>query len=284
MSKRTVFAPAVLLALCAALLDAGGASAQADSSYFAAADTCCPVLELRQYTMKPGRRGDLIRLFDREFVESQEAVGMRIVGQFRNLQDQDQFVWLRGFESMESRRSALRAFYGGPVWARHRKAANDTMIDASNVLLLRPLRPSTVLDLSGEKRPARGTGRSDRGTLLIGIYHLAAIDRADRVGGVYDLEIAPLLLALGLQPRGVFVSETAENTFPQLPVREGEPVLVWVASIPVGRAPHEIVDQLKSVVDAGDAKNRLTAAGVARIERLQLAPSPRSALSGGRSR
>ena len=35
--------------------------------------TCCPVLELRQYTLKPGMRDILIELFEREFVESQEA-------------------------------------------------------------------------------------------------------------------------------------------------------------------------------------------------------------------
>ena len=34
---------------------------------------CCPVLELRQYTLKPGQRDVLINLFERHFVESQEA-------------------------------------------------------------------------------------------------------------------------------------------------------------------------------------------------------------------
>ena len=40
-------------------------------------DLCCPIVELRQYTVYPERRDDLITLFDREFVESQEALGMR---------------------------------------------------------------------------------------------------------------------------------------------------------------------------------------------------------------
>jgi hypothetical protein len=51
---------------------------------YAAADArSCPVIELRQYTLKPGQRDTLIDLFDRHFVESQEAVGMTIIGQFR---------------------------------------------------------------------------------------------------------------------------------------------------------------------------------------------------------
>jgi hypothetical protein len=45
---------------------------------------CCPVLELRQYTLQPGQRDVLIDLFDRHLVESQEAVGMTVMGQFRD--------------------------------------------------------------------------------------------------------------------------------------------------------------------------------------------------------
>ena len=40
----------------------------------------CPIVELRQYTLHPGQRDVLIELFDRELVESQEAVGMAILG------------------------------------------------------------------------------------------------------------------------------------------------------------------------------------------------------------
>ncbi|HEY1385444.1 MAG TPA: hypothetical protein VGF43_17605, partial [Dongiaceae bacterium] len=47
--------------------------------------TCCPVTELRQYTLHPGQRDALIDLFDREFVETQEDAGIRVMGQFRDL-------------------------------------------------------------------------------------------------------------------------------------------------------------------------------------------------------
>ena len=67
-----------------------------------------PVVELRQYTLRPGQRDVLIGLFDREFVESQEAAGMAIVGQFRDLDDPDRFVWIRGF--------AKHAGPGRPHW------------------------------------------------------------------------------------------------------------------------------------------------------------------------
>jgi hypothetical protein len=61
--------------------------------------TCCPVLELRQYTLHPGKRDVLIELFDREFVESQEVLGMDLVGQFRDLDEE--------FFAAEERRNRL---------------------------------------------------------------------------------------------------------------------------------------------------------------------------------
>ena len=50
------------------------------------------VVELRQYTLHPRQRDVLIELFDREFVETQEAVGMTVIGQFRDLDDPDEIL------------------------------------------------------------------------------------------------------------------------------------------------------------------------------------------------
>src|SRR5438067_2251640 len=63
-----------------------------------------PIVELRQYTLRPGQREVLIGLFDRELVESQEAEGMAVVGQFRDTGRPDRpgehvFVWLARFNS-----------------------------------------------------------------------------------------------------------------------------------------------------------------------------------------
>src|SRR5262249_36445034 len=115
-----------------------------------------PVVELRQYTLRPGQRGVLIDLFDREFVETQETAGMAIVGQFRDLDKPDRFVWIRGFASMPSLAQALASFYGGPVWKAHRAQANATMIDTGNVLLLRPVTAGSGFPPPPAGRPPAG--------------------------------------------------------------------------------------------------------------------------------
>jgi hypothetical protein len=40
---------------------------------------------------------------------------------------------------MRTRKRALETFYSGPDWRAHASAANATMIDVDNELLLRPL-------------------------------------------------------------------------------------------------------------------------------------------------
>jgi hypothetical protein len=79
---------------------------------------CCPVVELRQYTLRPGQRDVLVELFDREFVESQEAVGMELIGQFRDLDRPDRFVWLRGFPDMSIAGGHSRPSTAGPCGRR----------------------------------------------------------------------------------------------------------------------------------------------------------------------
>ena len=76
------------------------------------ARTCCPVVELRQYTLVPNGRETLIALFEREFIETQEATGMIVIGQFRDVNNADRFVWLRGFNDMDARAVQLEEFYG----------------------------------------------------------------------------------------------------------------------------------------------------------------------------
>src|SRR5207249_2492686 len=111
--------------------------------------TCCPIVEPRQYTLHPGKRHVLIDLFDREFIEPQEALGMKVIGQFRDVNHRNRFVWLRGFRDMASRAQALQDFYGGPVWKAHRETANATMVDSDNVLLLRPALPTSGFSFDG---------------------------------------------------------------------------------------------------------------------------------------
>jgi hypothetical protein len=147
------------------------------------------VIELRQYTLKPGQRDVLTGLFQRYFAAGQEAVGMRILGVFHDLDDPDRFVWLREFPDMAARKQALTDFYlEGAVWREHGPAANETMIDSDDVLLLRP----------------------------VGDF---ALPKAERIAATIQ-DTKPDVAAY-------LETEPAENDFPRLPVRTDGPKFVW---------------------------------------------------------
>jgi hypothetical protein len=173
------------------------------------------VIELRQYALQPGRREDLIALFEDEFIDPQRTAGIRLLGQFRDLDVADRFVWLRGFRDMPARAEALRSFYGGPVWAANRNAANATMIDSDNVLLLRPA--------DERESPLLQPGTS----LLVATIYLLAAPVDDAFQRFFASRAMPLLAAAGAPVAARFETEYAKNDFPALPVREGEHAFVW---------------------------------------------------------
>src|SRR5687767_7131224 len=208
--------------------------------------TYSPVVELRQYTLRPGRRDELIELFDREFVETQEAVGIQVIGQFRDLDEPDRFVWLRGFNDMAAREQSLHAFYGGPVWKAHRDAANATMIDSDDVLLLRPARPTSGFTLNYSERPASDNNTAPNGFVSATIHYLDSAVDSDFIN-YFENNIKPILIDAGALILAYFVTEDSANNFPALPVRENENVFVWFAGFPDQAAyEHHIATLAKS--------------------------------------
>ena len=173
------------------------------------------VVELRQYVLKPGAADALVEVFEAELVESQEALGMAVGGLFRDRDDADRFVWMRGFSSMEARRVALGAFYGGPVWKQHGPAANATMVDSDDVHLLRAINPQGGLKLTDLMRyPGHG-------------YALLVSElRFPEMVGNYHLWLRLFLRKAGALPIASFATLPAANNFPRLPVWQNRTVHV----------------------------------------------------------
>jgi quinol monooxygenase YgiN len=184
-----------------------------------------PIVELRQYTLHDGERDTLIKLFEREFIESQEALGMKVIGTFRDLDRPNRFVWIRGFADMDARLAGESAFYGGPVWQAHRNEANATMIDSDDVLLLQ----AAAAGAAFKREPSRpGLGEKRQARLVVAtIYYLKG--EPSKAARRFHHDAIPGLNAAGATPLAWFITETATNNYPRLPVREGERVLVWFA-------------------------------------------------------
>ncbi len=135
-------------------------------------DECCAVVDLRQYTLHPGQRDALIDVFDEHFVEGQEAAGMHIVGQFRDLDDPDRFVWIRGFADLPTRAEALERLLRRPGLARarrHREHDDDRLRQRPAAQAARARAPATP----AWTQRVRRVGTTDiPGSIVAGaVYH-----------------------------------------------------------------------------------------------------------------
>lgn len=227
------------------------------------------VVELRQYTLVPGRREEMISIFERDLLEPQEDVGMRVIGHFRDQGDPDRFVWLRGFRDMPSRRAALEAFYDGALWHEHRDAVNATIVDSDDVLLLRPANGA----------PFDAGVHEDGGSLFVAtIWPFAAPIPSETIRMFTD-EITPLLRETGASPVTLLVTEPSENDFPRLPVREGENVVVSLARFDDAAAYEAHAAALDRTLRWHGLVSAISERLAGPPQTLRLAPAARSRLS-----
>lgn len=219
-------------------------------------------VELRQYAMRPGRRDELITLFEREFVETQAAAGIHLIGLFKDIDRPDRFVWLRGYPELSKRKPALEAFYNSDHWFAHRAATNATLISSDDVLLLRPLTPGWAPETDPVSRVR------DR-VIVAGVHRLEGPD--DPLVEAFERTSAAALSGAGLTLEAVMITDPSPNGFPRHPVRQDEWVLVWLS--------HQLdLASADTALARARADPQLKALFAREMQILRLSPTARSPL------
>ena len=236
-----------------------------------------PLVELRRYTLHPGRRDDLIALFEREFIESQEALDMQVLLHAREPAAPNRFVWFRGFRDLPSRAPALQAFYGGPVWQAHREAANATMVDSDDVHLLREAAPGSGFAVPSWRPSIHAM--APEAIIDVTLHHFAAPVDAELLAFFAD-EIAPVARNCGARILASYVTDPGPNEFPRLPVHGGRHVFVWVAAFDGAAAHAQARVAFECSVRWREVTVELARRTSAPTERHRLAPAVRSLVRG----
>ncbi len=234
------------------------------------------IVELRQYTLYPGKRDTLIDLFEGDLLDPQEEMGAELIGQFRDLENPNRFVWLRGFPDMPTRGRTLEEFYNGLIWKAHREKANATMEDSDNVFLLRTAWPGSGFFL--RRRVAVETGHSKTSLVTATICHFESMPN-DNFLEFFRESLRPVLARSGAPSLAAFVSESSPNNYPRLPVREGENVFVWFTLFTSRKSYDDYLQALIKATDWPNLQKELQKFLNRPPQTLRLLPTPRSKLS-----
>jgi hypothetical protein len=202
---------------------------------------------------------------------------MQVPAHFRDLDNADRFVWLRSFADMPARQAALNGFYFGPIWQSHREAANATMVDSDNVLLLKPVRPDTAFALNSHARAPVGASEPGAGLVVGSIVYLRP-STPGKFEIFFENEIKPQLQKHGASVVAELMTESTPNNFPRLPVRERDNVFVWFAIFKDVAAFDQYRSALADSPEWRELAGKLSLWSYQPIETLRLQPTARSAL------
>jgi hypothetical protein len=94
------------------------------------------IVGMRTYKLKPGMRKQFLEIFRTKSVPTHRELGMKILGPFLSVEDQDTFFFMRGFPDAVSREPMKTRFYEGDLWKRELESVLMPMIDKYDVVVV----------------------------------------------------------------------------------------------------------------------------------------------------
>jgi hypothetical protein len=74
------------------------------------------IVEMRTYKIKAGSRGEFVEILRSKAFPEHQKIGMKTIGPFLSVEDEDTFFWMRGFPDLQSRERMRNEFYEGKLW------------------------------------------------------------------------------------------------------------------------------------------------------------------------
>ena len=191
-----------------------------------AQSTKIQVLELRNYLLKPGQRDYFIDSFEIKIMDTLNARGNYVLGQYRVKNAPDNFFWIRGFNDMTSRLEAMKGFYSSEYWKQHVSIPIKYVAGYTNVYLLKPLNISNKKVDSTAGFDADWFGKQ-KGLAVVDFYVANEMRNQliDFVATSYD----SVMHASGVKDVAYWLSETTPNDYPDLPVFQDKNLLVAIS-------------------------------------------------------
>ena len=94
------------------------------------------IIEMRTYKTKPGCRNKFIESFVNKSIPAHGEIGMKILGPFLSVEDDDIFFFMRGFPDLASREPMKAKFYEGNLWKSELENVLMAMLEKYEVVLV----------------------------------------------------------------------------------------------------------------------------------------------------
>jgi hypothetical protein len=94
------------------------------------------LVEMRTYKLKSGKRPEFLEIFRTRSVPAHDEIGMKVLGPFLSVEDEDTFFFMRGFPDSASRDPMKEKFYEGELWKNELEAILMPMIEKYDVVLV----------------------------------------------------------------------------------------------------------------------------------------------------
>ncbi|MGA8298246.1 MAG: NIPSNAP family protein, partial [Terriglobales bacterium] len=94
------------------------------------------IVEMRTYKTKPGTRARFLEIFRTKSMPAHAEIGMKILGPFLSVEDEDTFFFMRGFPDLKSREPMKARFYEGELWKSELENLLMPMLEKYDVVLV----------------------------------------------------------------------------------------------------------------------------------------------------
>ena len=87
------------------------------------------LIELREYTVRPGKRDEWVKMMEEEIIPFQIQNGIAVLGSFVCEDNEGIYVWMRRFESEADRFKKYEAVYESEHWKNVLLPKVNTLVD-----------------------------------------------------------------------------------------------------------------------------------------------------------
>src|ERR1700756_2899855 len=93
------------------------------------------IIEMRTYKIAHGRRAEFVKILETKAFPAHQKIGMKILGPFLSVEDDNTFFWIRAFPDQQSCEQIRNEFYNGKLWKEDLEQKLMPILDKYDVVV-----------------------------------------------------------------------------------------------------------------------------------------------------